>query len=80
MLRRIKANSSKWVHENCRGMRGFAWQTGYGAFTVSQSIVRDIEAYVLNQHTHHANLSFEEEFLAFLQRHGIRYDERYVLG
>ena len=80
ILRRIKANSSKWVHESFRGMRAFAWQSGYAAFTVNQSIVGDVEAYVLNQQTHHAKLSFEEEFLAILQRHGIRYDERYVLG
>ncbi len=80
ILRRIKTNSSKWVHESFRGMRDFAWQSGYAAFTVNQSIVGDVEAYVLNQEAHHAKLSFEEEFLAFLQRHGIRYDERYVLG
>lgn len=80
MLRRIKANSSKWVHENVPGMQAFAWQSGYAAFTVSQSILGDVEAYVLNQQKHHASLSFEDEFLAFLQRHGIRYDERYVLG
>jgi hypothetical protein len=47
---------------------------------VSQSILGDVEAYVLNQQTHHASLSFEDEFLAFLQRHGIQYDERHVLG
>ena len=80
MLRRIKANSSKWLHENSHGMQAFAWQSGYAAFTVSQSILGDVEAYVLNQQTHHANLSFEDEFLAFLQRHGIQYDERHVLG
>jgi REP element-mobilizing transposase RayT len=80
MLRRIKTNSSKWAHENLRGMQAFAWQVGYAAFTVSQSILGDVEAYILNQQTHHASLSFEDEFLAFLQRHGIQYDERYVLG
>jgi hypothetical protein len=68
------------VHENLPGAKAFAWQSGYAAFTVSQSILGVVEAYILNQQTHHADLSFEDEFLAFLQRHGIRYDERYVLG
>ena len=80
MTRRIKANSSKWLHENPRGMRGFAWQAGYAAFTVSRSSLEDVEAYIQNQPAHHASLSFEEEFVALLKRHGIRYDERYVLG
>ena len=80
MLRRIKANSSKWAHENLPGMQAFAWQAGYGAFTVSPSSLADVDAYIGNQKMHHANLSFEDEFLAFLQRHDIRYDAQYVLG
>lgn len=80
MLRRIKANSSKWVRENLPGMQAFAWQAGYGAFTVSPSSLADVEAYIRNQKMHHANLSFEDEFLAFLQRHDIRYDAQYALG
>ena len=55
-------------------------QAGYGAFAVSQSILAEVEAYIRNQQTHDANLSLENEFRAFLQRHGIRYDERYVPG
>ena len=80
MLRRIKANSSKWVHENVPEMKTFAWQAGYAAFTVSRSVLGDVEAYIHNQQTHHATLSFEDEFVAFLERHGIEYDERYVMG
>ena len=80
MLRHIKANSSKWMHESVQGCRTFDWQTGYAAFTISQSILGDVEAYILNQQMHHASLSFEDEFLSFLRRHGIPYDERYVLG
>ena len=80
VIRRIKGNSSKWVHENLHGMEAFAWQAGYAAFTVSQSNLGDVEAYIRNQRTHHANLSFKEKFVAFLKRHGIQYDERYVLG
>jgi len=80
LLRRIKANSSKWVHENLPGMQAFAWQTGYAAFTVSQSNLGEVEEYIRSQETHHARLSFKDEFVAFLQRHGIQYDERYVVG
>ena len=80
MLRRIKAKSSKWVHESMPGMHAFAWQSGYAAFTVSQSVLKQAEAYILNQQAHHAELSFEDEFVSILQRHGIPYDERYVLG
>ena len=63
-----------------REMQAFAWQSGYAAFTVSQSNLTDVEAYIFNQQTHHAKPSFEDEFLVFLQRHGIQYNERYVLG
>ena len=80
LLRRIKANSSKWAHEDLPGMQAFAWQSGYAGFTVSQSNLREVEAYILNQQTHHTRLSFEDEFVAFLQRHGIPYDAQYVLG
>jgi REP element-mobilizing transposase RayT len=80
MVRRIKANSSKWVHENLREMDAFGWQTGYAAFTVSQSILGDVDAYIGQQGAHHTSLSFEDEFVAFLVRHDIQYDKRYVLG
>jgi putative transposase len=80
MLRQIKTNSSKWVHENVPEMQSFAWQVGYAAFTVSKSNVGDVEAYIHNQEAHHAKVSFEDEFKAFLERHGIEYDKRYVLG
>ncbi len=80
MVRRIKANSSKWMHENLREMEAFRWQTGYAAFTVSHSILGDVEAYIGQQEARHTSLSFEDEFIAFLVRHDIQYDKRYVLG
>ena len=80
MLRLIKTNSSKWMHEHLPGLRNFAWQSGYAAFTVSRSALGGVEVYIMNQQTHHARLSFEDEFLAFLQRHGIPYDKQYVVG
>lgn len=80
MIRNIKANSSRWIHETWATGGDFAWQAGYGAFTVSQSSLSEVQAYINSQETHHARLSFEEEFVAFLKRHNVAYDERYVLG
>jgi len=80
MVRLIKANSSKWVNET-RGLAGrFQWQAGYGAFTVSESRIDQVRVYVRNQDEHHRTRSFQEEYLGFLERHGISYDERYVWG
>jgi len=76
-LRVLKSNSSLWVHET-RHRKVFAWQTGYGAFSVSQSNVPAVARYIRNQDQHHRKVSFQEEFIAFLKRHGIEYDERYI--
>ena len=78
LLRTLKANSSKWVHENHPDHSSFAWQSGYGAFSVSLSAVDDVKQYINTQEEHHRRASFQEEFIAFLKRHGIAYDERYV--
>jgi putative transposase len=74
----IKANSSGWIHRTLPGYAGFAWQTGYGAFTVSASQVGKVREYIENQEEHHRVRTYQEEFLAFLKAHGIEYDERYV--
>jgi putative transposase len=76
-MRVIKANSSKWVHEQWPG-RSFGWQNGYGAFSVSKSNAEAVKAYIAKQEEHHRHVSFKEEFIAFLRRHGIDYDERYI--
>jgi putative transposase len=76
-LRGLKTNSSAWVHET-RRRAAFAWQTGYGAFSVSQSNIPAMVKYVRNQDQHHRRVTFQEEFIAFLKRHGIEYDERYI--
>src|SRR4051812_44374076 len=66
MVRLIKANSSKWMNET-RGLgKRFEWQTGYGAFTVSQSQVERLREYVRGQEEHHRTRSFQEEYLGFL--------------
>jgi len=78
MLRKVKASSSKWIHETFPEHRGFAWQEGYGAFSVSQSNVEQVRRYIEQQEEHHRHISFDEEFIEFLERHGVPYDERYV--
>jgi putative transposase len=76
----LKGDSSKWIHEEFPELRGFAWQDGYGAFTVSKSNLPEVISYIQNQREHHRKRTFQEEYLEFLQRHGIEYDERYVWG
>ena len=63
----IKAGSSKWVHESFPAHRNFAWQEGYGAFSVGLSQIETTIAYIRNQKEHHRKKTFEEEFLAFLE-------------
>ena len=77
-MRVVKTNSSRWVHETTPNLGSFAWQTGYGAFSVSESNRQAVIDYVGNQEEHHRRTSFQEEYLAFLQRHGVDYDERFV--
>jgi len=59
-------------------MRGFEWQDGYGAFTVSKSQVPDVIEYIKNQREHHSWKTFQDEYLELLQKHGVDYDERYL--
>jgi REP element-mobilizing transposase RayT len=79
-LQLIKGGSSKWVHETFPEHRDFEWQEGYGAFSIGVSQVDDTKKYIANQREHHRTRSFQEEFIAFLERHGIEYDPRYVWG
>jgi putative transposase len=74
----IKKSSSKWLKTQ-RGIdRGFAWQNGYGVFSVSISNVASVRRYIANQEAHHRKRSFQEEFRVFLDQHGVPYDERYL--
>ena len=77
-LRLVKANSSKWVHETFRDRGAFAWQTGYGAFSVSFSNLPDVKSYIARQAEHHRVRTFQDEFREFLRRHELEWDERYV--
>ena len=77
-VRVIKANSSGWVHETFPQHRDFAWQTGYGGFTVSKSKLPELDAYIINQPQHHARQSYEQELLDYLRNNEVEYDERFV--
>jgi REP element-mobilizing transposase RayT len=76
-LRLVKTNSSRWVHRE-RRLAGFDWQAGYGAFSVSHSVAPDVVRYIRDQEKHHRRVTFQEEFIAFLKKNGIAYDERYI--
>lgn len=76
----VKGGSSKWVSETFPSHRDFEWQEGYGAFSVSISHVETTVAYIHNQKDHHLKETFEEEYRAILRKHGIEYDEKYLLG
>jgi putative transposase len=77
-LKKIKGGSSAWIKQNILGCRGFSWQDGYGAFTVSKSQEPDVRHYIGNQREHHRIKTFQEEYLGLLRRHEIKYEERYV--
>jgi len=74
----IKGGSSKWVHDTFPNHNYFKWQEGYAAFSVSISHVDDTTAYIKRQKEHHLKKPFQEEYVSFLKKHGIDYDERYV--
>ena len=70
MLRLIKSNSSKWVHEQFPSMKRFAWQNGYAAFGVSASNIDQVRLYIMDQEEHHRKRTFAEEYEAILSKHG----------
>jgi REP element-mobilizing transposase RayT len=74
----IKGGSSKWIHDTFPEHRSFAWQSGYGAFSIGVSQVDDTIAYISSQKKHHRRRTFQDEFLAFLNKHRIEYDPRYI--
>jgi REP element-mobilizing transposase RayT len=77
VMRELKSESSKWIHRELK-MPWFAWQEGYGGFTVSASNLEAVRAYVLHQEEHHRVRSFQEEYVEMLHRGMVEYDERYL--
>lgn len=78
IMEKAKASSSGWVKRRWPELRKFAWQTGYAAFSVSRSNVDEVKRYIARQEQHHRKMTFEEEIVAFLKKHEIEYDPRYV--
>jgi REP element-mobilizing transposase RayT len=76
IARVVKANSSRWVRE--KWDPEFAWQPGYGVFSVSESNVAAVTKYIAGQEDHHRKHSFQEEYVAFLKKNNVAYDERYI--
>ena len=80
LIRDLKAKSSLWIHHHFPQLEHFAWQEGYGSFSSSYSAHEKVKNYIEKQEEHHKIFSFEEEFLQFLEKHNIKYDDRFVLG
>ena len=80
LIEEIKRNSSRWLKSLDERYNSFAWQAGYAAFSVSQSVVDKTIEYVSHQKQHHQKTTFQEEYLNFLKLYQIDYDERYVLS
>ena len=78
LVRDLKRASTLWGRERGRGMLDFAWQKGYGAFSVGQLEIDLVKAYIEQQEDHHRKRTFQEEYRAFLQKYQVSYDERYV--
>jgi putative transposase len=76
ITRVVKTNSAKWVHDKWR--TEFAWQTGYAVFSVSESNAAAVSKYIAGQEVHHKKHSFQEEYLAFLKKNHMEYDEKHI--
>lgn len=76
-VQELKSNSSRWVSSH---VRGFSWQEGYAAFSVSKSNLAAVSRYIGTQKEHHRKLTFEQEFVALLKNHGVDYDPKFVFG
>jgi len=76
IARVVKTNSSRWMRD--KHTRNFAWQTGYGVFSVSESSVLDVTEYIAKQQEHHQKRSFQEEYIAFLKENHVEYDPKYI--
>ena len=78
LMEEIKKSSSAWFKDQRPKMYGFAWQAGYGAFSLGQSQLPKLIEYIANQQNHHRNRTFKEELRDFLKRYGVDYDEQYL--
>ncbi len=72
----VKKRSSKWMKS--KGGASFSWQAGYGAFSVSESNVAEVVRYIERQEEHHSKMTFKEELVLLLERHRVKFDNRYL--
>ena len=78
VVEEVKKTSSKWIKTQGHEFAAFAWQAGYGAFAVSESNIAAVRDYIAGQQEHHRKKTFQEEYRAFLERHRVAFDERYM--
>lgn len=76
IFKNIKGSSSHWINQNDFIYSKFAWQTGYGAFSVSESKLKDTESYIRNQKEHHKKMSYAEEVELFMKKYGFKFTNR----
>ena len=79
VIENVKKGSSKWIKTKGPEYRNFYWQNGYGVFSIGQSNIGALKEYISKQKIHHQKKSFRDEYLQFLKKYNIDYDERYVL-
>lgn len=78
MVKEVKRRSSRWLKTKGIEFQDFAWQGGYGVFSIGFSQIEPVRAYIAGQEEHHRNISFQDEFRRLLNRYKIEFDERYV--
>lgn len=78
VVRNVKVASTKWVHKTHPSCKDFAWQEGYGAFSVSESKREIVRQYIQNQKDHHQGRNFQDEFLLLLEQHNVTFDPKYL--
>ena len=80
LIRDVKNNSTNFINDNKFLKHKFAWQDGYGAFSYSHSQIKNVYQYILNQEAHHKKVTFREEYLDFLEKFNIEYDEKFLFN
>ena len=78
MVKELKRGSSLWLKTKSPDLKDFAWQNGYGIFSIGHSQIESSRRYILGQEEHHRQVSFQDEFRQFLQRYEVKFDERYI--
>jgi REP element-mobilizing transposase RayT len=78
LIKELKRGSNLWLQEKNPAQKAFEWQAGYSVFSVSQSKLEDVVAYIANQEEHHKKVTFQDELRAFFKKHNVEFDERYV--